>query len=365
MDYTKYTVEDLASDEGFIQWANRSNADAELFWDDFVAKHPEMDLTITRARTLVLNLRRAESRSESNQRIDALWDRIDEQVTRDTDRAKATSGNRTFSFAFSAAAVVTLVIAAAIGWYLLAPLAGDRIREQVATATSDADYIEEVNTSGDVLRIHLSDGSTVALGNNSRLRYRKSFDGASIRSVYLTGEAFFEVSKDPGRPFLVHTNDVVTRVLGTSFRVQAPDDNDAVVVSVKTGKVSVYTVAPGGDEEASQKNAIILLPNQQVTYLRDNDSFGKTIVKEPAIVTPSVTPADFNFENTPIKKVFNTLELAYGIDIIFDEDVMSNCFITAPLGSEPLFEKLRIICRTIGAHYETIDAKVVVTSTGC
>lgn len=366
MDYTKYTVEDLASDHSFIQWANRSDENAEAFWEGFIAAHPEMRLTITRARTLVLNLRRAESRRLQEEHVDALWERIEEQVSRETESASQASGRRHhFSFAHSAAAVVALTLAVLAVWYVLGPVSGGKSTEPLAMASSPVDYIEEVNTSGDILRVHLSDGSTVALENGSRLRYKKSFVGEPFRSVYLTGEAFFEVSKDPRHPFLVHTNDVVTRVLGTSFRVKAPDDNDAVVVSVKTGKVSVYTVAPGEDDDASQKNAVILLPNQQVTYLRDSDSFGKALVEEPEIVTPSITAADFTFENAPIKEVFQALQKAYGIEIIFDEEVMSNCFITAPLGSEPLFQKLRIICRTIGARFETIDAKVVITSTGC
>ena len=115
----------------------------------------------------------------------------------------------------------------------------------------------------------------------------------------------------------------------------------------------------------SRTNAVIVLPNQQVTYLRGQDSFGKALVSEPQILVPGVKEADFTFENTPIREVFRVLQKAYGIEIIFDEEIMSNCFITAPLGSEPLFEKLRVICRTIGARFETIDAKVVVTSTGC
>lgn len=366
MDYTKYTVEDLAADDSFIHWANGSNADAEKFWDAFIAAHPEMRVTISRARTLVLNLHRVETRDHSEPYIDALWERIEGRVAREADEEVVVSETGAhFPFAYAGAAVVALILAVGATWYGFERVAYHDGSAPAATALAGSDYIEEVNTSGDILRVHLSDGSTVALENNSRLRYKKSFAGEPFRSVYLTGEAFFEVAKDPRQPFLVHTADIVTRVLGTSFRVTAPDDNEAVVVSVKTGKVSVYTVENGKGDDAAQQHAVILLPNQQVTYLRDSDSFGKAIVQEPEILVPTLKAADFTFENTPIKEVFRALQRAYGIEIIFDEEVMSNCFITAPLGAEPLFEKLRVICRTIGARYETIDAKVVITSTGC
>ncbi|HEY9489573.1 MAG TPA: FecR domain-containing protein, partial [Chryseosolibacter sp.] len=199
---------------------------------------------------------------------------------------------------------------------------------------------------------------------SSRLKYKEHYQGAALREVYLKGEAFFQVAKNPTQPFLVHSNEVVTRVLGTSFRVKAPDDGQGeITVSVKTGTVSVYTLGEVGEEP--QKNAVILLPNQQATYMRDHESFGKGLIAEPEIILSSLNEADFTFDDTPIAQVFEVLENAYGIDIIFDEEVMNNCFITAPLGSEPLFEKLKIICRAIGARYETIDAKVVVTSAGC
>src|SRR5690606_24395231 len=199
---------------------------------------------------------------------------------------------------------------------------------------------------------------------DSRLRYRRGFLEGESREVFLTGTAFFEVARNPAQPFLVNTDDVVTRVLGTSFRIVAPENGSEVVVAVKTGKVSVYS-RKGDPAQTSSTNAVVLLPNQQVTYLRDEEVFGKSLVPAPEIVKPAISEKDFNFENTPIPAVFQILEEAYGVDIIFDEEVMANCFVTAPLGSESLFEKLRIICRAIGARYETIDATVVITSAGC
>lgn len=364
MDYSNYTVEELASDDSFIHWANRTDPDAERTWDIFLLHHPGMKVKVEQARTLVLNLGKAESIPQSEMQVESLWKRIEAQIA--GSEASASKGRRSlWLYSYAAAAALSLTVLSIAAWRTVSPETFGDTPQGVAEVKSVPDFIEEVNTSGGELRLHLSDGSAVTLAHGSSLRCKRVFGDEQFREVYLKGEAFFEVAKDPSRPFLVHTDELVTRVLGTSFRVKASEDNKEVVVSVRTGKVSVYALAPGEAQAESQKNGVILLPNQQVTYLREQDSFGKALVPEPQILMPSIKESDFTFENTPIKEVFQILQKAYGVEIIFDEEVMSNCFITAPLGSEPLFEKLRIICRTIGAQYETIDARVVITSAGC
>lgn len=362
MDYSQYSVEDLASDDSFIQWAHRTNTDAESFWDDFISRHPDMRVKISQARTLVLNLKKVNATSYPDGRVNALWRSIEERVS---DSASVPHQKKSIPASTYAMVVMIGMAVMALSWYAFTVRIPTDKASVAENQLSDTHFVEEVNTSGNILRVHMSDGTTVALQNNSRLRYKKDYTGEPNRSVYLSGEAFFQVAKDPSHPFLVHANDVVTRVLGTSFWVSAPEEGGDVLVSVKTGKVSVYTLGKGEVDEESQKNAVILLPNQQVVYQHELEAFGKSLVPQPEIVLPSLTGNAFNFENTPIKEAFRTLEKAYGIEIIFDEEVMSNCFITAPLGTEPLFDKLKIICRTIGAEYQTIDAKVVITSTGC
>lgn len=362
MDYTRYSVEDLASDETFIAWATGQDPDSQVFWDDFLADHPDMELKIRQARTLVLNLAKAEKRHHPEEQIDRIWMEIDRRI--DSLPVEERSGRRIRFMPYLAAAVVSGLLAV-VFWYSDVPQRPADVASPASSSAQEADFIEEVNTSGKVLRVHLSDGSTVALGNNSRLGYHKDYMRANERAVYLQGEAFFEVVKDPSKPFLVYSNEVVTRVLGTSFWVKAPDGDQEVIVSVRTGQVSVYTRSKGEEDVLSQKGAVIVLPNQQVTYHRDMETFGKGLVSEPKIISSSIEESDFNFENTPVADVFNVLSAAYGLEIIFDEEVMGNCFFTAPLGSEPLFEKLGIICRAIGARYEVIDAKIVISSAGC
>jgi len=99
---------------------------------------------------------------------------------------------------------------------------------------------ETVITNHDVFDklVQLEDGSQITLKPKSEVSFARHFLKEK-REIKLTGEAFFEVAHDEQRPFIVYTRNVITRVLGTSFLVQAAESNPAVVVSVKTGRVSV------------------------------------------------------------------------------------------------------------------------------
>ena len=357
MDYTKFNVEDFASNESFIDWVNQADPEAVKYWELYIAEHPEIVPVVEKARALVINLKRAEDVPGDEDQVHAIWTKIEARVDRKPERVSSVRTR------IAVLASVLIVVCAGIVWQL----AGDNSSpaQDLYTYQHETDnYAEQVNETGKPLRIQLADGSIVTLQDKSRLKYKSDYTNVTAREVYLLGDAFFEVTKDPYRPFIVHTNEVLTKVLGTSFRVQAPEGAKDIIVSVKTGKVSVYT-AGQTNETDDTKEGVILLPNQQVKYERAEQSFDKALVEIPEVVNPAVESADFNFDNTPIREVFKTLEDAYGVEILYNEELMDKCFITAPLGSEPLFEKLKIICQTIGANYEVIDTRIIINSSGC
>ena len=102
--------------------------------------------------------------------------------------------------------------------------------------------------------------------------------------------------KDPQQPFFVYANEVVTKVLGTSFRVKAYDEGKDVMVSVREGKVSVYSEKNQSAKQniiESEVNGVVLMQNQQVLYKRTDDSFNKTLIETPAIVKESYSAHNF------------------------------------------------------------------------
>jgi hypothetical protein len=361
MDYSDFEIEDLASDGSFIRWVIYEDPEASKFWVSYQLNHPELRPKIERARVLVLNLRRAEDTLPAAAEMDKTWSSI--QQTLSSERSKSS-----FPFMRIAASIALLLFFTAI-WFVVSHgyLSADKPVRQIAQLF-EKDFIEKINTTGTAMQIRLSDGTVVTLENNSHLRFHKDFERKAYRKVFLTGEAFFDVAKNPQQPFFVYANEVITKVLGTSFRVKAFDGEKNVMVSVKEGKVSVYSDKGKRKEKDafdSEVNGVVLMQNQQVVYMRTDDSFNKTLVEAPALVRELPAAHNFNFYNAPVREVFNTLAEAYGVEMIFNEEVLENCYLTAPLGEEPLFEKLKIICRTIGANYELIDAKIVISSTGC
>lgn len=80
----------------------------------------------------------------------------------------------------------------------------------------------------------LSDGSKVWLNQSSEIRYPETFTG-DTREIYLEGEAFFEITPNPEKPFIIHANNTQTRVVGTSFGIKAFKESEEVVVTVSTG----------------------------------------------------------------------------------------------------------------------------------
>ena len=206
-------------------------------------------------------------------------------------------------------------------------------------------------------RVALPDGSVVTLAPGSRLRYRRE-PHSNRRVAYLAGAAFFDVFHDPQHPFSVLTDQVVSTVLGTSFRVAAYAGQPEVQVQVHTGAVRVsQRTAPAGAATAS----VVVLPNQQAVYSPLHQQLRRELVARPA----QLVPQSFVFNDRPVAEVLQALEKAYGVVIVYDDAALRSCTLNLTLGPEPLFEKLNIICETLGARYEQADGRIVFHGQPC
>lgn len=362
MDYNKYEIKDFVSDEFFLQWVITGSPEATDFWEEYVANNPSQRADIDAARKFVITLRKSEHTLHTPGKARHIWKNIEDGISGHTVRRP----ERSFSV-LKIAACITLLAAAVLPWYVLELPQSLRALMENERVAAEEGFLETVNNTGDVLPIHLSDGSVVHLHHNSRLRYRDDYSDQSTRTAFLSGEAFFDIAKNPKQPFLVYSAEVVTKVLGTSFRIRAFEDDEDFVIAVKEGKVSVYSgreISPS-DSLVFEVNGVVLTPNQQVVYVRAEDLFVKTLIETPQVIQGHEVASLFLFENTPAMEVFRVLETAYGVDIIVDEEVMRNCYLTVRLSNESLFHQLTIICRTLGAQYELIDAKVIISGKGC
>jgi ferric-dicitrate binding protein FerR (iron transport regulator) len=211
--------------------------------------------------------------------------------------------------------------------------------------------------------VTLDDGSEVTLQPGSELRVAGEFTH-NKREVYLTGEAFFHVKRDTLRPFLVYANEVITKVLGTSFTVKAHKGARQTTVAVMTGKVSVST-NPEVIQKKHTTQEVILTPNQEAVYNRAINKVTKKLVDVPRIVLEKPTLFEMNYDATPVSKIFEVLEENYGVEIIYDEKILSECFLTTSMSDEGLYQRIEIICKAIGSEYKIQDTTITITGKGC
>ena len=235
------------------------------------------------------------------------------------------------------------------------------------TPSTVAETMKEIITHNiDPMSVTLEDGSKIILKSGSCLRLPEHFT-ASERVVFLTGEAFFDIAKNPERPFFVHAKDIVTRVLGTSFWVKNTEGSKNIAVEVITGKVTVYKEKTK-TQKPSENDGVVLTPNLKVIYFLEDEHFVTGLVEKPVLLKTIETQAQspqFDFYETPLFTVINQLETAYGIQIVLANDALNSCPLTANLTKQPLYTKLDLICATLNASYEIKGTSILISGKGC
>lgn len=360
--------QDLLNNPAFIAWVLEENPELDQYWENWAAGDRSRKEALQQARFTLLS-----SHNETRRITD---EHIDYKISQALEIAKRrenilNKNNRpqnliSFRPGWMAAASVLLLMAIGLVFYkhynnksLFA--------ENQRQFTQNNEIVEVSNAGEEAKYVRLPDGSSVVLQKNSRISYTRQFE-PNKRVVILSGEAFFEVKKDAGRPFFVYANELVTKVLGTSFSIKADESGDNVLVAVKTGKVSVFSNSDKHANDYKNGNklsALLLTPNQQASFERSKFLLTKTSVKGSALLKIPIENQSFIYQGTPVSEVFASLEKAYGIDITFNEQVMAHCSVTATLGDEPLENKLKWICAILEAEYQVSDHKITITGNAC
>lgn len=212
--------------------------------------------------------------------------------------------------------------------------------------------VEKANQRGERTKLTLEDGTIVWLNAESSLHFPEKFEKGS-REVYLEGEAFFEVSRDEERPFLIHSGDVLTKVLGTSFNVNAYPDHP-MVVTVNSGKVYLTDT---GD------NAVYLEAGQQTSFVPDQ---GFSAAKQVnAAEYSDWTRGTLNLNNKSLAEAALLLERWYNVDIRLTNKNLENCVIAGEHTNESLGNVLEALRFVFHIDYIRRDGEVVISGKGC
>lgn len=231
--------------------------------------------------------------------------------------------------ALAIAAVLLLSIG---GWYLFRqPIASPSVAEVPA-----AKAVQKITQRGEMKYLLLPDSTQVWLNVASTLDFPESF-AEGKREVYLSGEAFFDVKHAAESPFLIHTGNVVTKVLGTSFNVKAYPGQPDVVVSVKRGKV-----------EVSKDNLVMatLTKGQEVKVITTAPEATVGVLKESNVA--AWTTGRLSYDSRPLSDILKDLERNYNVRIeLADSKLGADIFTTSFRRDIGVEEALNIICEAL------------------
>ena len=238
------------------------------------------------------------------------------------------------------AASILVLIALSLGaWFVLTPTENQM---NLAVHTNDT---EEYGFS-------LPDGSTVDLNAHSKIQFNQDKDGN--RLVRLSGEAYFNVSPDPDRPFIIRTGSAVVRVTGTSFSVRALPDNRRVEVYVESGNVQFYQ---SGDTEK-----IIDLESGNMGVLEDNIIKMEVNRDENYL---SWKTRKLAFRQSNLGEVAEVLNRTYKKEILFDNDELENCLFTGTFDGQPVDSVVRVIQLAFNLDVDRNRNSYVFSGEGC
>jgi ferric-dicitrate binding protein FerR (iron transport regulator) len=355
-DYSTFEVEDFLHDDFFIDWVVKQQPDHAAFWLEWLALHPEKQSVVEEAASMVKSLKiKPLEVSLSDARVDELVNSLQQRISRQPVTEK-TPVPIYKTMWFRAAAAVLLFGTIGIGLYTSR---NENIISKPAVAALADDFLNVSNQTDTTQLVRMNDGSLAVLKPASSLRYPAKF--GNTREVFLTGEAFFEVHKNPAKPFLVHNGNVVVRVLGTSFTVKRIEGRKDVKVVVNTGRVAVYDGAAAA-KDPKHSNQIILTPNQQVVYSAEKLDNKKELLSRPLVLSKERAVKEFTFDNTPVITVIEKINQAYGVNIEYDREKLEKLTITTSISEKPLDEKVRIICKALDMDCHFTDGRIIIGS---
>jgi transmembrane sensor len=204
---------------------------------------------------------------------------------------------------------------------------------------------EKKTVMGEKSIVTLLDGTKITLNADSKLKYPVRF-GEESREVSLEGEAYFEVTHDAGKPFIVHAGNVSTTDLGTKFNISAFPGEKTIIVSLEEGKVEITT-----DKSGSKKEDVFLSPAQQLVYNKENET--SSIELFDSQKASGWKDNILVFDNVPLSKVLVPLERYFGVKFNIADQSFSNRTIKANFKNESLWTVVKVLEKATGLTSKT------------
>jgi transmembrane sensor len=380
MKHDPYSLTELIRNDDFIAWVMHPDALSDRRWQLFLEKHPAKRQTVESAREYVILLAKDTGRDQPTQnQSDRMWSAVESRMHESAASAeenvmplvqtRTVSGWRWVRVAASAALILS--IGSMSYWFYYKNTQGRDHVSAVQETLPFAGAIQKNNDTDKPMMILLNDGSSVVLQPGGHLSYSEGVN-KKRREVTLTGKAFFEIVKNKEKPFLVYSYGLATKVLGTSFMIDASEENKDIKVEVRTGTVAVFSINNLDKERRNEEldkpelQGVTLTHDEMIAFSRENGKIVRLAepVKEPQS-DKDISKQRFVFDETPVSEVFRILEYVYNVKIVYDKDKMGSCPLNATLVGQPFREKLEVICNALDAQYDIVDNQVTILGKGC
>jgi transmembrane sensor len=264
---------------------------------------------------------------------------------------------------------LALLLILGLGWFVFAK------KQPLAVSQQLAENKSEISTrNGNRTRIQLPDGSTVWLNAGSKLDYSKEF-GNKNREVHLIGEGYFDVVRNPEKPFIIHTTAVEVKVLGTQFNVKSYPGDKTTETSLIKGSVEVF-VKNRGEKWVLRPNEKLVVENELPRSVAAPVEKANGIVKreplvaikeltyiQPDAVIPveaSWTRNQLSFKDEPFAEVAKKMERWYDVEFEFRNKKPENLMMYGTFTNETLEQALEALQFSFGFGYEVKDKKVII-----
>ncbi|MBR6055553.1 MAG: DUF4974 domain-containing protein [Bacteroidales bacterium] len=285
---------------------------------------------------------RIDGSSVPKEEIDAAWMAVQRTIKDSESRNNRRPGKNHVRTGWVA-------IAAAIAVALISPLAAWLWASRQEAPVPR--MCQATTSRGEVTEVILPDGTKAVLNAESVLVYPEKF--GSDRSVFLSGEASFDVTSDEQHPFYVHTSDITVKVHGTRFNVNAYFDEPTVKATLYRGVITAWP-------EESEERAVTLKPNQYFAYEKETGA----VTTAPANALESVAweSGALCFRSASISSVIKTLERRFGVSIALTTGKYDTTVITASfIHGETLDDLMDAICMIVpGMKYTREENKIYI-----
>ncbi len=363
MSFETYSPQEFAENELFRRWVLYPTKEISAYWELFLSIHPEKQHDVLKAKALILAIHKSSENSPDEGLQEDMWENIAARIHLTGEKG---SNQIQFSWKWYGSLVATLVLIATGSFWFY-----QRLHQQTKKQLT-YDYlihkqpeklVEIRNTASADFIVHLPDSSTVVLTRGSRMSYSANF--TTNRIVFLEGDGFFEVQKNPARPFVVYAGQLVTKVVGTSFWIRNSIRKDSIEVDVKSGCVAV-AVANSTEEAFSDiKPQFLLVASQRAMYSSLDNRLKRSLTVNPLPINPPKVFTETIYTDKPAIELFEEMEAAYGLDIVFDPEELKKCRINTSFSDETFFQRLDIICRVLNAQYQIVETQIVIKGKPC